>query len=156
MDGGAEMSVAGGWLGTYYYGGRLSWQEPVRFEASFDARSDGSFTGKILDDSDLGEAGVSGSQSALIVKFTKEYYRPPMWSDTAPIDYHGVLSEDGKKITGRWTMSVRRGKQRTSRLSGEGEARRMWHVDESHSEESDEEFMSAVSPATREMVGAGR
>lgn len=156
MDGGAEMSVAGGWLGTYYYSGRLSREEPVRFEASFDARSDGLFTGKILDDSDLGEAGVSGTQSALVVKFTKEYYRPPVWSDTAPIDYEGVLSEDGKRITGRWTMPLRRGKKRTYRLRGEWEARRMWHLDESHAEGSDEDFLSAVSPLTREMVGAGR
>lgn len=71
MDGGADLSVAGGWLGTYFYSGRLSRQEPVRFEATFTVRSDGSFMGKILDDSDLGEAGVSGTQSALIVKFTK-------------------------------------------------------------------------------------
>ena len=54
-------SIAGGWLGSYYYGKSAPNTPPVRFEATFSLPgSTGKFTGKILDDD--GGGGDGGAE----------------------------------------------------------------------------------------------
>ena len=121
-------SVAGGWLGTYEYRGLQAWHPPVRFEATFTLRgSQGRFTGTILDDGPLGEAGVNGSQHGLYVSFTKVYLRPGHEEGaTCPIEYEGTLSEDGRSLTGVWQLKHPARGRRTVRVHGACEAHGLW------------------------------
>jgi hypothetical protein len=93
-----QISIAGGWLGTYAYQG-----PPTRFEATFTpALGEGRFSGTILDDGRLGEANATGSQTGREVRFVKLYLRPGM----APVAYQGTLSEDGRTLTGTWRIGA--------------------------------------------------
>ena len=125
----SEYSVVGGWLGTYYYD-RKAGIEPARFEATFSSLGrSGRFDGAILDDSNLGEAkALEGMQSGLSVAFVKVYVKPPRGQAVGPVAYEGTLSEDGKRITGTWRLEYRESKKdKTIRLSGTWEARRLWY-----------------------------
>lgn len=111
-------SIAGGWLGTYAYGVGDS-RPPVRFEATFQSQGDG-FTGRILDDGELGEAQVEGGvQTGAQVAFVKRYQQRRR--DVAPVHYQGALSEDGMALTGTWILTAG-----GYRLAGSWEARRLW------------------------------
>lgn len=151
------VSVSGGWLGTYAYKGAHSWQPPVRFEASFIAIDGGNqFKGTILDDSRLGMADVTGNQDGLRVRFTKVYLAPPpAGHETAPVEYEGALSEDGRQISGTWLLVVARPGGRTSRVRGVWDAHRMWS--EAAAPEPLEAFEDAVSElALPALMPAGR
>ena len=129
LIGTTEHSVAGGWLGTYYYD-RKAATEPARFEATFSAMArTGRFDGKILDDSALGEArALEGQQSGDSVSFAKVYIKPPRGHAVAPVQYEGTLSEDGKRITGTWRLEYNHPtKRRAVRMNGTWEARRLWY-----------------------------
>jgi hypothetical protein len=124
-----EHSVSGGWLGSYYYDKR-SGNQPARFEATFSRNGrEGSFDGSILDDAVLGEARVlEGLQSGRSVSFTKVYINPPQGHSVHPITYEGTLSEDGKRISGKWQLDYRGARQRKSvRMTGSWEAHRLWN-----------------------------
>jgi hypothetical protein len=111
------MTIAGGWLGTYYYD---TVAERERFEASFiTVGSQGDFRGQILDDGPLGEANVEGVQVGVFVTFTKVYVKPPADHATAPVYYEGEMSEDGKRIVGTWRIVE-------GHSTGTWEARRLW------------------------------
>jgi hypothetical protein len=62
-----NRSVAGNWLGNYYYN---SSAQAFGFEAVF-IESGGAIQGSILDDGYLGEAQVSGTFTAPSLAFTK-------------------------------------------------------------------------------------
>jgi hypothetical protein len=131
-------SIAGGWLGTYYYD---SYSEPTRFEASFSAMGrDWRFGGRILDDGPLGDANaINGAQTGQKVSFVKVYVRPPGGHITVPVYYEGQLSEDGKTMSGTWRLSLS--------TTGTWEARRLWF----------EEAEEAMQPESeRLLVGAIR
>jgi hypothetical protein len=119
-------TIAGGWLGTYYYGNTV--QTPERFEATFSTPGrEGNFGGRILDDGVLGEANViEGVQSGREIAFIKIYVRPPAGHETAPVYYEGTMSEDGKLLTGTWMLHFSSRRNRTSTLRGTWEARRLW------------------------------
>lgn len=98
--------LSGSWLGTY-------WQEgvPTRFEATF-VQSGNTLTGSILDDSELGEARLSGTVTGRNVSFTKRY----LMTSGHSIGYVGTISEEENYISGQWNIS--------SRFSGPWEAHR--------------------------------
>ncbi|MEO1401377.1 MAG: hypothetical protein AAFV72_08975 [Cyanobacteria bacterium J06635_1] len=89
--------ITGTWLGTYWQSGN-----PVRFEATF-AQAKNSLSGRIEDDSNLGEANVAGEVIGRQITFTKSYLNNP----TAIIRYTGTLSEDENYITGQWVLNKR-------------------------------------------------
>ncbi len=153
-----DTSIAGGWLGTYEYRGAQAWQPPVRFEATFTLRgSGGRFAGTILDDCPLGEAGVSGAQHGLFVRFTKVYLRPDPAGGTAPVEYEGTLSEDGRFLTGVWRLKIPHRGRRAERLHGAWEAHRLWSetADAEARPESASAILEAVATArnTQERIG---
>lgn len=140
-------SVAGGWLGTYYYD-KTGAGQPVRFEATLQSAStEGSFTGTILDDSQEGEAGVSGYQSGLRVKFTKVYMgAAPAARDTGPVEYDGAIEPDGKEMKGTWRLIAG-----PVEMRGGWEARRAWSSEQTEIQvpesESAREEVYAAMPA---------
>ncbi len=110
-----RLSIGGGWLGTYSYGGSQNSRPPTRFEATFAAPDrEGHFMGTILDDGKLGEAHVSGMQQGRSVSFTKAY----IGSSPHPVLYEGTLSEDGKFLNGTWRINAR--------AHGVWDAHRLW------------------------------
>lgn len=86
--------VSGTWLGTY-------WQEglPTRFEATF-LQSGNAFNGSILDDSDLGEAQISGEVIGRTIRFTKRY----LTRSGETVSYTGSLSEEEDFMQGNWSL----------------------------------------------------
>ncbi len=136
-----EHSLAGGWLGTYAYGGSSSRRPPVRFEATWTAHGDeGRFTGPVLDDGPLGEAQTDGMQTGRQVAFTKVYVNQSS-SITHPIAYEGTLSEDGTQITGTWRLST---------LSGTWDAHRLW----SHEANNEHVEARTEAPSASELTAA--
>ncbi|NEQ52917.1 MAG: hypothetical protein F6K11_22720 [Leptolyngbya sp. SIO3F4] len=88
--------LTGPWLGSY-------WQKntPTRFEATF-VQASNSLSGRIVDDSSLGEAQVEGTVTGRQVTFTKRYFNNPNYT----IHYTGTVSEDGNHINGQWRQSA--------------------------------------------------
>ncbi len=86
--------ISGTWLGTY-------WQQGIatRFEATL-IQSGNSLTGSILDDSDLGEAQLTGEVIGRSVSFIKRYISRSQ--DT--ISYTGTLSEEEDYMQGQWNI----------------------------------------------------
>lgn len=93
-----KHSVQGSWRGRYFYAG-----DPTAhgFEAVF-IEAEGLVEGNILDDDYLGEATVGGGFNFPHLKFTKTYRA----AGTVPVRYQGMMSEDGKTISGRWTINA--------------------------------------------------
>lgn len=89
--------ITGTWLGTYWQNG-----DPTRFEATF-VQGGNTLSGRILDDSMLGEAQVTGELVGRSIQFTKQY----LTSSAQPIRYSGTLSEDGNSMSGKWTIDKR-------------------------------------------------
>ena len=97
--------ISGTWLGTY-------WQQgiPTRFEATL-IQSGNTLTGRIEDDSYLGEAELTGEVIGRRVSFVKRYFT----TSQNVIKYIGSLSEDEDYMQGQWSIG---------RDSGPWEARR--------------------------------
>lgn len=89
--------LTGPWLGSY-------WQNsaPTRFEATF-VQARNSLSGRIIDDSPLGEAQVQGQVTGHNVSFSKKYFNNPGYT----IRYTGIVSEDGNHISGQWRLSAK-------------------------------------------------
>ena len=89
--------LTGPWLGSY-------WQrnEPTRFEATF-VQARNSLSGRIIDDSPLGEAQIQGTVTGRQVTFTKKYFSNPNYA----IQYTGTVSEDGDHINGQWRLDAK-------------------------------------------------
>ena len=89
--------ITGPWLGSY-------WQAnaPTRFEATF-VQAHNSLSGRIMDDSSLGEAQIQGEVVGRQVSFTKRYFNNPSYT----IQYTGTLSEDGNHMSGQWRFDAR-------------------------------------------------
>ena len=102
--------LTGAWLGTYWQNG-----EPTRFEVTF-VQANNTLTGQILDDSDLGEAQISGDVTGRRVSFTKRY----LTVANPPVEYTGTVAEDDGFISGVWHIDQRP----SGRLSGNWEAHR--------------------------------
>ena len=87
--------LSGVWLGTYWQR-----QQPVRFEMTL-VQGDNTLSGRVLDDYYLGEASLAGKVSGRSVNFTKTY----LTSSRHSVDYTGTISEDGKRMQGKWRIS---------------------------------------------------
>lgn len=91
-------SVQGNWMGNYYY---QSVNQAHAFEVVF-LESKGLVDGSVLDDGHLGEARVSGSFTFPKLSFVKKYDRAGL----DPVRYEGTMDDDGKRISGTWTINV--------------------------------------------------
>lgn len=100
-----SRSLTGAWSGYYAY------PHPFGPTTPFLARLDdegGRLGGETLEPARFGGAGprpasISGSTHAGMVDFTKTYANPS-FGYSSPIDYVGRVSEDGKSITGVWSL----------------------------------------------------
>ena len=88
--------LSGTWLGTYWQRG-----VPTRFEMTL-VQGGNALSGRILDDSHLGEASVAGEVIGRRVNFTKRY----LISSRHSIDYTGTVSEDEDFMQGQWQLDV--------------------------------------------------
>lgn len=88
--------VSGTWLGSY-------WQQgiPTRFEVTL-IQSGNTLTGRILDDSDLGEAQLTGEVVGRRISFIKRYFT----NSPAPITYVGTISENEDYMQGQWSLKL--------------------------------------------------
>lgn len=88
--------VSGTWLGTY-------WQQenPTRFEVTL-IQSGNALTGRILDDSYLGEAQLSGEVVGCHISFIKRYFT----TSSEPVTYVGTISENEDYMQGQWNISL--------------------------------------------------
>ncbi len=89
--------LTGAWLGTYWQNG-----QPTRFEVTF-IQAGNTLTGRILDDSNLGEAQLSGDVTGRRVSFTKRY----ITTTSLPIEYTGTVAEDEGFMSGVWQIGPR-------------------------------------------------
>jgi hypothetical protein len=131
-----KISIAGGWLGTYRWGGLHAVVPPVRFEASITVSDEG-FSGEILDAAYPGLAMVVGNQHGREVRFTKTYTAAPAAERTMSADYQGELAEDGDHVKGTWRIKVEGRKISFATAHGTWEARRMWNENAEENERAD-------------------
>ena len=89
------VDLSGTWLGTYWQG-----ESATRFEAIL-IQSGNSLTGRIQDDSNLGEAQLSGEVIGRRISFIKRY----LMIRNNSVDYVGIVSEDEDFMQGQWTLS---------------------------------------------------
>ena len=87
--------LSGVWLGTYWH-----IKKPVRFEMTL-VQGNNTLSGSVLDDNYLGEASLGGKVSGRSVNFTKTY----LTSSPHAVHYTGTISEDGKRMQGKWKIS---------------------------------------------------
>ena len=120
-----DISIAGGWLGTYRWGGLHCLVPPVRFEASIVATGEG-FAGEILDAAFPGLALIDGCQRGREVRFTKTYTAASRVERTLSADYQGEISEDGRHLKGTWRIKIEGRKINLFTVHGSWEARRTW------------------------------
>jgi hypothetical protein len=93
-QGAVDHSVAGSWLGQYFYPGGIAGSN---FEAVF-IQVGSAIEGNILDAGGLGEARAAGSFSYPRISFRKAYVA----GGYAPIDYVGAMNDEGKIMLGYW------------------------------------------------------
>lgn len=123
-------TIAGGWLGTYYYRGMQIANAPVRFEASFSISGAGRFDGTIQDDSrQLGTADVRGMQLGRSVRFSKAYQRVVPGGRTIRVEYEGAFSDNDEVLSGTW-RAVTVCNVPIPGAHGTWEARRAWIANE--------------------------
>ena len=97
--------LTGAWSGTYAYPGQVGPTTP--FLARLDDQG-GRLGGETIEPDLLGRDGpraasISGSTHGGMVDFTKTY-ASSRFGFNNPIDYVGRVSEDGKSITGVWSL----------------------------------------------------
>jgi len=99
----------GSWLGTY-------WQNsnPTRFEATF-VQSGNALSGRILDDSALGESQINGEVIGRSISFSKRY----LTRSFQEVKYTGTLSTDGNSINGQWRIGKDQGPWEAHRNSND-------------------------------------
>ncbi len=102
--------LSGSWLGTYWQNGA-----PTRFEASL-VQSGNHVSGRIQDDSYLGEAQMEGESIGRSIRFTKRYLDYP----SGPIFYVGTVTSDGNFMQGEWSIPS----DRSEKYRGAWEAHR--------------------------------
>jgi hypothetical protein len=113
----AHQEIAGKWRGHYQVPNFP--QHDSAFTA-FISENGGHISGAIEDDCQLGEATLIGSFSFPSVRFTKVYLNPGRIDEVVkrgnnmvivsaiygpPIEYQGTMSDDGKEMSGTWTIS---------------------------------------------------
>lgn len=98
-----SKSLSGSWQGVYRY----SWGQTVSFLAQLSDASD-EITGDTVEP--MGASGFSfrtaslaGERSGTRVRFIKKYFQPSL-NHRWPIQYSGLLSDEGNTILGRWLV----------------------------------------------------
>ena len=94
-------NITGAWLGTYWQYGK-----PTRFEMTL-VQGGNSLSGNILDNSNLGEAMITGEVIGRNMTFTKRYLGNNSYYF---IHYRGIVSEDEQLIQGQWHINWETGK----------------------------------------------
>lgn len=92
-------SIAGSWMGQYFY---LGEQTGSAFEVVF-VEIGSRVEGSVLDNCNLGEAMVSGTFTYPNLQFIKTYIS----TSTDPVEYRGIMNEDGTLIAGNWLIRPR-------------------------------------------------
>ncbi len=92
-------SIAGSWMGQYYY---LGQQSGSAFEVVF-VEIGSRVEGSVLDNCKLGEALVSGTFTYPNLQFIKTYIGVRI----DPVEYRGTMNEDGTVISGNWYIRPR-------------------------------------------------
>lgn len=92
----STKNVGGDWSGYYHYAADA---KQFHFKAQLKL-TDGYLEGTMDDNSDLGEASISGLIRDSIIVFQKTYDR----SDLDPVIYHGRIESDGKSMSGKWQL----------------------------------------------------
>ncbi len=131
-------SIQGSWRGRYFYPGS---SEPHGFEAVF-IDVNGIIEGNILDDGALGEAVVGGKFFFPHVKFVKIYQT----GGKHAVNYQGMMSEDGKTISGRWRI--------TGALSGIWSAQRYEDGEDLKFESEEDKELELVGEKRHEVAPA--
>jgi len=101
--------LSGTWLGTYWQNGT-----PTRFEATL-VQGGNTLSGRILDDSYLGEAQVAGDVAGRSVSFTKRY----LTTSPTAIQYSGTVSENEEVMSGTWSIDTYHSGRWEARRSGD-------------------------------------
>ncbi|WP_017316566.1 hypothetical protein [Mastigocladopsis repens] len=101
--------VSGTWLGTYWQQG-----SPTRFEVTL-IQSGNTLTGRILDDSNLGEAQLTGEVVGRRISFIKCYFT----TSPDPVSYVGTISENEDYMQGQWSIKRSNSGPWEARRSGE-------------------------------------
>jgi len=111
--------IEGEWRGRYQYSHSPIPNRGCGFTAFVHERPDKTIDGTIIDDSEHPSASFSGSFSFPSVQFTKQYSKPGQTHEIEkqgkqiihvfgqygpPVDYVGSMSDDGKSMSGTWTI----------------------------------------------------
>ncbi|MGK7946255.1 MAG: hypothetical protein AB4058_17475 [Microcystaceae cyanobacterium] len=97
--------VNGIWLGTYWQNGH-----PTRFEMTL-SQGNNVLSGRISDDSSLGEASLTGEIIGRQISFVKKY----LTKERHTVSYTGTVSEDEQWLTGQWNIDYLSGAWEASR-----------------------------------------
>jgi hypothetical protein len=101
--------ISGTWLGTYWQQGN-----PTRFEATL-IQSGNALTGRVLDDSYLGEAQITGEVIGRRISFIKRY----LTTSSEEIAYVGTISQNEDHMQGQWSIRLWDSGPWEARRSGE-------------------------------------
>ncbi len=115
-------NIAGEWRGHYQY--RRHPDSGCAFSAFFSENA-GTLTGTIVDDSFPGKASLTGSFSFPAIQFTKFYAKQGSQIENIkkqgnttvytiakfgnPVEYTGSMTEDGKSMSGTWSITSESG-----------------------------------------------
>jgi len=122
-------SVAGEWRGIYRYDDPYAAALNTQFVLTLTVDKDSS-GGEILGGygrdlgGPLGAATVTrGIQNGFAVVFFKVYDTPPAEVKASPVQYEGILSDDGRSLRGTWRLTAGEGAKSVV-VTGTWEARR--------------------------------
>ncbi len=93
----ASHGIDGNWRGHYTYAKNPDGGSG--FDANFVEEGAG-LSGDIMDDFWPGAATISGTFAFPSLRFTKVYIGQKL----APVNYQGTMNDDGKTISGTWTV----------------------------------------------------
>lgn len=113
--------IAGEWRGRYQYSHSPIPNRGCAFTAFVYERADNAIDGTIIDDSDHPSASLSGTFAFPSVQFTKQYSKSGQTHEVEkqgkyvihvvgtygpPVAYVGSMSDDGKSMSGTWSISL--------------------------------------------------
>jgi hypothetical protein len=155
----ANQEIAGKWRGHYQVPNFP--QHDSTFTA-FISENGGHIEGAIEDDCQLGEATLTGTFSFPSVQFTKVYLKQGRIDEVIkkgdktvivsavygpPIEYQGTMSNDGKEISGKWTIS-----SENARAHGTWTAYRLDEKEKEKEKSTQTDKPSAVKESEEQLV----
>lgn len=98
------MDCSGTWQGRYQYvNAETAIMQDFPFSAKFSLSGE-YLSGTMSDNSDLGEASISGLVRGNVIVFEKAYGRPEL----DKVLYYGRINSEGKSMAGRWQLDGKR------------------------------------------------